>query len=100
MNLIQPTNPVVTPSVSSVTINALWVTSVNIQAQNPSQPVQCVVQVAPYDTGSGIVHRELTQVIRIPDVFAAADETPSVGNAIGAIFQAVQDLVVSQSLFS
>ena len=100
MNLIQPTTPIVTPAIASKTINQLWITNINIQAPNPAAPVVCSIQVVPYDTGSGELHRSMTQFIRLPDVFSAAMDYPSVGVAIESIYQAVQDLVVSQSLFA
>lgn len=81
------------------TFNGVWIQSIIVSAPNPSRPITATIRVCPFNSTNGNIAPLLSKTIDVRDITAASVVTPSLGNAMGAIFVAVQDLITSGSLF-
>ena len=97
--MITPTTPIVTPSVSSVTADGIWITSMNINAPSSTQPIRATIMVAPYVSSTGEILRNLQKPIVIDDVTAKSASTPEVAAAMTSIYTAVQVLITEGKVF-
>ena len=98
--MITPTSgSIVIPPVDSQVADGIWVSSININAPSPTQPVVARIRAIPFNSTSSVMFPSLSKNIFLPDVFAEAAQQPAVAEAMGAIFNAIQVLIVSQSLF-
>lgn len=96
-NMITPLNTINTIAQS---LDGLYVTSITILAPSPNVPIQATIRIAPYNTITNYIARNLEQSIRFTDVVSSSIQYPVLGNALSIIEDAVQQLVVSQSLFT
>ena len=95
--MIKPNNIITTtPQV----LDGLFVTSISILAPNPLLPIQATIRIAPYNTTSSYIARQEEKKIPFTDIISASIQYPCLVNVINVIEDAVQQLVVSMSLFS
>ena len=87
--------PIIPPT---PTYDSVWITSLNINAYNPQQPVIANVIVCPMSTATQTLNTNLSVNIQIPDVFALAQSNVYIANAMGSIFQYIADQISSGSI--
>ena len=92
-------NEVVVPPTEEKSFPNVWVQSINISAPNPNQPVKAYIRIMPYNSDTGEVYEDGQRMIVLEDVFAEAQSNESVAVAMGAIFSAVQSLIISKNVF-
>ena len=90
--------PITPITPAAPTYDALWVTSLNINAYSPTQPVVANVVVTPMSTATQTVNTNLSVNVQIPDVFALAATNVYIANAMGSIFAYIADQIASGSI--
>ncbi len=93
--------PITTPQVNSQSFDALWLSSIVINAPNPAGTISAVINTIPFNSTDGtLAPPSYGKPIFVTDVMSASLATPSIGTAMAAIFEAVNDLVISGSLYN
>jgi hypothetical protein len=87
-------------SIPATTADGVWVTSINVMSPTPNRPITAQIRVAPYNSTSGSVYRNLERPIAIQNVMSHSMAQNELNNAMGAILTAVQALVISGSVFN
>jgi len=91
--------PLLTPiTPPSPTFDSVWITSLNINAYNPQQPVTANVIVCPMSTATQTLNTNLSVNVQIPDLFALAASNNYIANTMGSIFAYVSDQIASGSI--
>jgi hypothetical protein len=88
--------PVVTTSMQTQSFPALWVRRLIIDSPD-STHARATAFLAPYDPTSGTLAPTQNDIrIEVPNVFAPATLTPTVQNAMAAIFAAITEIAKAQ----
>jgi hypothetical protein len=77
----------------------LWVLTLNVNANNPTESVKLSISAAPYVSATGEVLREHMQHIVVEDVLTACATNPTLAAALQAIYDAVEVLCEERGLF-
>ena len=93
-------NNSVSVTIPAQTADSVWVTSINVMAPSAQRPITAQIRVAPFNTASGSIYRNMEKAINIPNVTSSSMAQAELNAAMGAILTAVQGLVVSGSLFN
>ena len=81
------------------TYDKIWINTININADDPQKQVTFYASVTPYCSSDGTILREELQSISVGDVFTACQNNPTLTNAVGAIYEAVEELCKVNNLF-
>ena len=99
--MIQLPNIITTPQINSQSFDGIWLSNITINAPNPVGTVTAVIGTIPFNSTDGtLAPRQYGIPIYIDDVFSASYAQPSIGVAMGAIFGAIQELIVSRSIYT
>ena len=91
-----PTQLIITTPTQSY--DSVWIRSININAgNNASGNIFANLLISPYNSTTGAISNISTN-IQIPDVMNAAATNPYIANAMGSIFEYVQDQIASGSV--
>jgi len=96
---IELQNQVVIPATAEKVANSIWIKSLFIAAPDSNGKVVAVVAVAPYISATNEVLWDLEKSFTIDDVFTAMQTDASLAQAVGAIYQTVQNQVNTLNLF-
>ena len=94
--MIQLPTPITPPA--PPTFNGVWLTSINISAYDPSQPVTANIVAVPYSSYTNTIQSSLSIGLTIPDVMALAQTDPNVAGVMEYLFAYVQEQVISGSI--
>jgi hypothetical protein len=94
-------SPVVIPSIVTPerTADKLWILGMHVFADNPTQPVTCQFDVAPFNSSTGEVFRNGMAQIPVADVLVACANNEKLATALQAIYAAVEELCKERLLF-
>ncbi len=84
-------SPVTVPAVDERVFGITWLRKLMVDSPSPSQG-SIYVEIAPMEATTGELHPTVRQEITTQELWMAAQEVPSVANAIGAILMALPDL--------
>jgi len=87
---IELATPLVIPE---KTFDAIWILDLRILAPTVQNPIRVNIQICPYSTTTYELDRTRIQTINITNLEQSIATFPSMGQAVGAIFSAVQDVV-------
>ena len=89
-----------TPITSSLppTYDGIWLTNINIMANNPNNPVQAFIGVAPYNSTLNVIDTSRRQNVIIQDVYALAATNQYAAGVMENLFNYIQDQVNSGSI--
>jgi hypothetical protein len=91
--------PITTPAIAEKTADGVWILHLQIIAPSPTQQIKVLAQVAPFISSTGEVLVNQAKMVRIDDVASLAATNQNIANAMGAIFIAIQEQIVTQNLF-
>ncbi len=95
---IQLSTPIVVEQ-QTKTYDKIWINTININADDPQKQVTFYASVTPYcDVDHTILRRQI-QNINVSDVFYVCQDNPTLANAVGAIYEAVEELCKVNNLF-
>ncbi len=95
----------ITPTSGSIVTESgiydgIWLQSIQIISSTPSSTIVAKIRATPFNSISGtLAPGSFTKVFLIDDVISQSMEIPSVGIAMNSIFVAMQNLIVSKSIF-
>ena len=89
---ITNTAPVVKPSTTEKTYPHLWINNIQINCPSPTAKGRAVFTVSPYDGTSGEMLEGSQRQIVVKDLFDAIATSPTLQQAMGAIFAAVDEI--------
>ena len=94
-------NIITTPQINSQSFDGIWLSNITINAPNPAGTITAVINTIPFSSVDGtLAPPSYGKPIFVTDVMSASLATPSIGTAMAAIFEAVNDLVTSGSLYN
>jgi hypothetical protein len=97
MSTIQLPTPITQPS---VTADAVWVRSINISSPSTTAKSSAVISVCPMVSSTGYLLIDKTKQIRIPDIYASANNSLGIAAALDSILAAIQNIILSQNTFN
>ena len=98
--MIIPQQPIITEVINSQSYDGIWIRNLQIQAQNPTQPISITARLIPFNSTSSLMApSEYGKSLIINDLYAQIAVSPEIGTAMQAVFSAIQSQIISQSLF-
>lgn len=85
-------NPIVVAPVAEKVADRLWVLTMNVNANDLTKPVSLYISVAPYVPATNEVLRDQMAHIQIDDLLTTCATNPTLAQALGAIYIAVENL--------
>lgn len=95
----------ITPTSGSITtqpetFDGIWLQSIQINAPKPTGKIWATIRAIPFNSSTGVVApSSYSKTLNVSDIMSQSLETPSVGIAMNAMVTAVQELILSRSLF-
>ena len=97
---IEITNPIVIPPQAEKVADRVWVCTMNVNANaGNTAPTTAYFSVAPFISSTGEILKDKIEHINVNDVFAACMTNPTLAQAVGAIYLAVESLCKEKGLF-
>jgi hypothetical protein len=93
------TDPITMPIVNERTADKIWISSMTVNAVHPEDPVTATFVVTPYCSDTNEVMKPLSQTFTVDDVFTACASNPTLAQALGAIYAAVETLIKERRMF-
>ncbi len=95
--MIQPTSG--SMIIPSNIADSVWINTVTLAAISPRQNASLSIRLVPYNSSSGEIFDSFTQTLKISNLPEFANQYPCVQTAIDSFYCAVQQLIISKSLF-
>jgi len=95
----------ITPTSGSITttpqtFDGIWLSNIQINAPTPVGKISANIRAIPFNSASGsLAPINYAKNIFIPDIMTLAASSSLAANAMGAMFNFIQDYVVSKSIF-
>lgn len=97
---IEITNPIVIPPQTEKVADKVWVCTMNVNANaGNTAPTTAYFSVAPFISSTGEILKDKMEHINVNDVFTACMTNPTLAQAVGAIYLAVESLCKEKGLF-
>lgn len=96
---IQPNIPLNIPPINAQIADGIWINKIMIISPNPTSPIRANITLTPWCIESGSLFPTLQQTMTIQNVLSSSVTSPLLLTAYNAICAAVQDQIISQSMF-
>lgn len=94
--MITPNEPIVIPA---QTFDGLWVTELTVYAYDPTGIIQGQIKVAPFNSTTGKINRDLEKNIVLNDIATECQTNQTLATAMAGVYAAVQAIVTNGNLF-